>query len=304
MRLCGLENRVLSNQSSLFALLAECFPAVLASCWEVSPLAGLSGGSYLVENRYATQTQDTVPSIKLIARSDGQAQNALYVNRRKEAHILKQLKDFPYSPQVIGRNSHWLLLEWVDGDHPSCEQFLASEFQKNLAEIVAKLHNHGVLNYRLPLRNEIAHYGYLIDNKRVSARWKRVHRRFLRTPMPKVLKLAPAHMDIHPGNVLCEQGVPKMLVDWEYAANTDIGLSLETYFQFNSLTVEQRDYFLTQYCYTYGAYKDKFRLAEHCLQWEPWVKYMTLMWYEVQWSQRQEAQFLNDSSPLRDYFGL
>lgn len=99
-------------------------------------------------------------------------------------------------------------------------------------------------------------------------------------------------MDIHSGNVLCQQKVPTMLVDWEYAANTDIGLSLETYFQFNSLTLEQRDYFLTHYCQTFGAYKDKHHLARHCQQWEPWVKYMTLMWYEVQWCQRQHAQFL------------
>ncbi|ETT07925.1 putative thiamine diphosphokinase [Providencia alcalifaciens PAL-2] len=304
MRLFGLENRVLSNRSSLFALLGECFPAILPSCWEVSSLAGLSGGSYLLESQPVSRTEKTFSTIKLIARAEGQAQSALFVNRRKEARILKQLKHFAYSPDVIGRNSDWLLLEWGAGDHPCHAQFLSSKFQYQLAEIVAKLHCQTLLSYRLPLRNEIAHYGYRIDKKRISSRWKRLHHHFLYAPMPNVIKLAPAHMDIHSGNVLCQQKVPTMLVDWEYAANTDIGLSLETYFQFNSLTLEQRDYFLTHYCQTFGAYKDKHHLARHCQQWEPWVKYMTLMWYEVQWCQRQHAQFLNDSAPLRDYFSL
>lgn len=165
MRLFGLENRVLSNRSSLFALLGECFPAILPSCWEVSSLAGLSGGSYLLESQPVSRTEKTFSTIKLIARAEGQAQSALFVNRRKEARILKQLKHFAYSPDVIGRNSDWLLLEWVAGDHPCQAQFLSSKFQYQLAEIVAKLHCQTLLSYRLPLRNEIAHYGYRIDKK-------------------------------------------------------------------------------------------------------------------------------------------
>lgn len=65
---------------------------------------------------------------------------------------------------------------------------------------------------------------------------------FLSAPMPRVLKLAPAHMDIHKGNIVCTESGQLALLDWEYAANTDIGLSLETYFQANQLNTTQRDF--------------------------------------------------------------
>ena len=298
MKLCGLENTVLNSSLSLHSLLRQHFPDISSNTWEVSSLEGLSGGSYLVRS-----SQINYP-LKLIARADGVTQSALYVNRRKEARILNQLHDFTYSPGVIGLNHHWLLLEWCEGEHPDTESFLSPRLQCQLAYILAQLHSHSLLGYRLPLRNEILHYGYLIDNKRLSPRWKKLHHYFSTVPLPRILKLAPAHMDIHRGNILCQQGHIAKLLDWEYAANTDIAFSLETYFQFNSLTDGQKDFFLTQYCDIHGAYRDKIKLANHCKQWEPWVKYMTLMWYEVQWKQRQEPQFLIDSSPLRHYFSL
>ncbi|MEQ4708223.1 phosphotransferase [Providencia huaxiensis] len=264
----------------------------------MSPLAGLSGGSYLL--------QCSLPGsqVKLIARADGNAQTALYVNRKKEARILQQLRAFSFTPKVIGRNSQWLLLGWCEGQHPDNHVFLQSSFQCELANIVTQLHRAPLLGYHLQLRDEISHYGYLIDKKRFSPRWKKLHHHFTSADFPKTLKLAPAHMDIHAKNIVCTPTGRLLLLDWEYAANTDIAFSLETYFQFNGLSDIQRDFFLTQYCDIHGAYRDKQQLAESCQLWAPWVKYMTLMWYEVQWHESQSSDFLLHSQSLRKYFGL
>lgn len=298
MKLFGLENIILSNVRALYSLLACYYPRILQQNWEITSLIGLSGGSYLV------QAKHEINPVILIARADGKAQSSLYVNRSKEAKILKQLQQFTYSPKFIGRNNHWLLLNWCEGENPTSSAFLSTHFQSQLANIIGQLHCYPLFNYQLQLRHEIAHYGYLIDKKRQSPRWSKLHHQFLSIPMPKILKLAPAHMDIHHGNVVVDDKGKITLLDWEYAANTDIAFSLETYFQFNGLSEEQRDFFLNQYCITQGAYKDKQHLSHHCKLWAPWVKYMTLMWYEVQWNESHQPQFLLQSSSLRQYFNL
>lgn len=264
----------------------------------MQPLSGLSGGSYLL------QSQQTDNPIKLIARTDGKTQSALYVDRRKEACILRQLDNRPFAPKVIGRNSQWLLLEWCDGQHPDPITFVSENFQSHLAKTIAQLHCSPLFGFRLQLRDEIAHYGQFIDTKRFSPHWKKLHHHFLFSSMPKTLKLAPAHMDIHAKNIVCSKSGALMLLDWEYAANTDIAFSLETYFQFNRLTDKQRHFFLTQYCDVAGAYRNKQLLNHHCKLWSPWVKYMTLMWYEVQWNESHAPHFLVNSQSLRQDFGL
>lgn len=289
---------ILNSERSLFALLARSFPDIDQPDWEITPLAGLSGGTYRLRAEQAKQV------VHVIARAQGQTQASLFVSRRKEARILQQLAGFGHAPKQLARNTEWLLLSWCEGGHPSHEQFLTSQFQSSLAAVVAKLHNQPLLGYRLQLRQEIIHYGYLVDPKRSSPRWLRWHRHFLFETMPKTLKLAPAHMDIHLGNIISDDNDKIMLLDWEYAANTDIGLSLETYFQANHLNVDQRHFFLMEYGEKYKAYTDIQGLAYHCTLWTPWVKYMMLMWYEVQWNQSQNDVFLLHSQPLRQYFNL
>nr|ELR5224796.1 thiamine kinase [Providencia rettgeri]ELR5256573.1 thiamine kinase [Providencia rettgeri] len=286
------------NRQSLITLLSTYFPEIKSSHWEITPLTGLSGGSYLLQCVQSNRT------LQLVARANGETQSCLYVDRRKEARILRQLQPYTFAPTVVGYNAQWLLLAWCEGLHPGPSTFLSADFQCQLANTLAQLHCSALFGYRLQLRDEIAHYGYLVDTKRLSPRWKKLHRHFLSTALPKTLKLAPAHMDVHPKNIISTHTGEFMLLDWEYAANTDIAFSLETYFQFNSLTDKQRHFFLMQYCDVQSAYRDKQQLAQHCQLWEPWVKYMTLMWYEVQWNKSQLSHFLVHSQSLRHYFGL
>jgi len=298
VRLFGQEKTILTNNDSLWLLLRRYFPKIDIKHWEITPLAGLSGGTYRLRAALADQV------VELIARAQGQVQHALYVNRRKEAKVLQQLHGFGQAPKQLARNRDWLLLSWCDGQHPSHTQYLSPEFQSLLAATIAKLHTQPLLSYPLQLRQEMAHYGELIDPKRKNPRWLRWHKYFLSAPTPKTLKLAPAHMDIHRGNILYTEDNSIILLDWEYAANTDIGLSLETYFQANQLNTQQRHDFLSEYCNKHQSYTDAERLAAQCRQWTPWVKYMMLMWYEVQWNQSQNSDFLLHSGALRQYFHL
>lgn len=288
----------MSSDASLLTLLAHYFPDVSQQDWKIAPLEGLSGGTYLLES------QRLGSIVRVIARTNGKQQSSLFIDRSKEAKVLKQLQYVAFSPKFIGKNSTWLLLTWQEGSHPDDTLFLSPAYQLRLAGIVAKLHCQPLFGHRLQLRDEFAHYGDCIDRKRQSPRWHSLHRYFLSARMPKVLKLAPAHLDIHPGNIINGHQGNIILLDWEYAANADIGFSLETYFQFNRLGAAQKSHFLTQYCDKFGAYKDKKRLAYKCNQWSPWVKYMMLMWYEVQWNESHNPKYLLQSDPLRRYFNL
>ncbi|EKT56391.1 Thiamine kinase [Providencia sneebia DSM 19967] len=280
--------------ASLLSLLGRTFSEVSPHQWEITPLNGLSGGTYHLKSSF----------LHVIARISSKAQTSLFVDRRKEMRVLQQLRHFGHAPKALARNAHWLLLSWCKGEHPSEERFYTSQFQSSLADVVAKLHTQPLLSYSLPLRNEIIHYGRLIDKKRYSPQWHKLHGFFLAAKMPNILKLAPAHMDIHRGNILIDEKSQLILLDWEYAANTDIALSLETYFQANQLNKMQRQFFLSDYCDKHNAYSNRQKLAHHCNLWEPWVKYMMLMWYEVQWNQSKKDVFLLHSKPLRQYFCL
>ena len=260
----------------------------------MKPLAGLSGGTFLLNNQQR----------QVIARLQGDTQSHLYVNRQKERMILKQLVNFPAAPRSLGANADWLLLEWLPGQHPDQSLFLSVDFQRKLAALIASLHNHPKLTYDLQLQEEIIHYGRQIDKRRMTPRWLQIQRHFEREKQPKSLKIAPAHMDIHRGNLLIEPSGELYLLDWEYSANTDIGLSLTTFFLANDLNEQKKKQFLMHYCLDYHAYRDPLRLAKQCQLWEPWVKYLMLMWYEVRWKQTEEHQFLTLAYPLRRYFGL
>ncbi|KPD02580.1 phosphotransferase [Moellerella wisconsensis] len=279
---------------SLLDLLSAHYPQVRQTPWSITPLAGLSGGTYLLANGIE----------KLIARSQNVTQTNLSVSRKKEHAILRQLNDFDAAPQAIAVNRQWLLVEWLPGISPETSTFYSADFQRQLAQLVVTLHQHHRFSYHLPLREEISHYARWIDPRRKTPAGLRLHRHFMRSPLPKTLKITPAHMDIHADNLLISPSGQLLLLDWEYAANTDIGLSLACYFSANNLSLEQRQIFLSHYCLDYHAYTDLSGLENQCQLWEPWVKYMMLMWYEVRWQQSKNDQFLQHGQPLRQYFGL
>lgn len=116
----------------------------------------------------------------------------------------------------------------------------------------------------------------------------------MREAEPQPLKLAPAHMDIHPGNIVTAAG-ELHLIDWEYAADTDIGLSLATLFRANHWSLTLIHTFLRYY----SAYHCPQRVLAQTCRWQARADYMMVMWFESRWGQTGDPQFLQYPAALK-----
>ncbi|MCT8220590.1 phosphotransferase [Proteus mirabilis] len=212
-----------------------------------------------------------------------------------------------------------VFFQWLEGEHLTHQQLFGSHL-KLLAHQIAKLHQQKPFGFPLDLWHELSVYWYHIDRKRLSPKWLRLHHDFLRQPRRTLIKYAPAHMDLHPENILLSDSGIKF-IDWEYAADIDTADSLMTFFAANQLNSAQQTAFLHEYC-AYHHYTELNNdqqnrqhpqqqsfysvnvLKQRILSREPFILYMMLMWYEVRWQQTKDNAFLAMSEPLRRYFSL
>jgi len=186
---------------------------------------------------------------------------------------------------------------WLDGSTLSAAQWQSSEGQAALVHMLVRLHRLPPSGYRLNLRQQLARYWQHIDRRRLTPRWLRLHQHFMRRAFPVPLKLSLVHMDIHPENLVnTAQGM--RLIDWEYAADSDIALELAALFQGNNLPEPLRQQLLDDYV-RWGGYQDRQRLEQQIARWIPWVNYLMLMWCEVRWQQTQESRYIEWGQPLR-----
>ncbi|MDX7999628.1 LPS biosynthesis choline kinase [Xenorhabdus sp. Reich] len=274
-------------------MLRQRWPDIPAESWEVRPLTGLTQGSYYITDGVR----------QMVGRAQTSYSETLGVDRQRENRILRRLSLTGISPKVMVMSDGWLLLEWFRGTKIDPDTFNSSVLQQSLAQIITILHNQPQLGYPLKLKQQFASQWQQIDRRRLSPRWLRLHKFFMATRMPTALKIAPAHMDIHPDNLLMtEEGLK--LIDWEYAADVDIGFSLAVLFEGNQWDEIQQQAFLDYYCIRTSGYSDIRRLQQQIKRWKPWVSYMMLIWYEVRWQQTKEPQFLLLAHPLRNAFKL
>ncbi|TDB47340.1 thiamine kinase [Photorhabdus khanii] len=283
----------LSNQDGLLRALCRQWPYTTASSWKIRPLSGLTNESY-----YATDGE-----YHIVGRRQWQQGKQLGVNRQRENAILRHLSQTKIAPQVIAMDPHWLLLEWLPGHIIEQNEFSRPDFLQKLAALLTTLHHQPLFGYPLQLRHQLASHWLQIDKARLTPRWLRLHKQFISSSMPSILKLSPAHMDVHCGNLLnTPQGLK--LIDWEYATDTDIGFALATLFCTNHWDEPQQQAFLHCYCSQSSGYRDRTLLTRQIKRWQPWVDYMFLMWFEVRWKQSGDPQFLALAQPLRLSFGL
>ncbi len=298
-----------SYQQQLLSLLREWFPAIPLSQWQITALAGLGGGTFRLQTN----------GIDWVARYYGTEKTALFVRAKKESSILKQLLNTQLAPNIIKRHGAWFFFQWLEGEHLTHQQLFGSHI-KLLAHQIAKLHQQKPFGLPLDLWHELSVYWYHIDRKRLSPKWLRLHHDFLRQPRRTLIKYAPAHMDLHPENILLSDSGIKF-IDWEYAADIDTADSLMTFFAANQLNSAQQTAFLHEYC-AYHHYTELNNdqqnrqhpqqqsfysvnvLKQRILSREPFILYMMLMWYEVRWQQTKDNAFLAMSEPLRRYFSL
>lgn len=282
-----------SADLSLHALIACINPAAKTVGCHISPVSGLTGESWRI----------TAANIDWLAREQSAQKSQLGVNRRRERKLLHHVAPSYLSPVVMGANRQWLVVNWLEGDVVTGAQFIDLLNNGELAQLLSCLHRLPASGYRLDLHAQLIRYARLIDPKRRSPDWLRLQRGFIRTAQPQALKLAPLHMDIHPGNLLTTADGLK-LIDWEYAADGDIALDIAALFCGNNWPVARQQVFLQHYCRSEHGYHDIERLSRQIQRWLPWVNYLMLMWFEVRWQQTNDETFLQWAAPLRQRFNL
>lgn len=280
----------LNAEAALRRLMETRLPAVNTAGCHFSPVQGLTGESWRIDGS----------GITLLARQHSAEKRALGVSRWREAQALRRCAS-GLGPRVFAQNNQWLVLEWLEGDVVTNAEFVALNQRGELAAMAAALHRRPLSGYRLDLRRQFIRYWQLLDRRRLTPLWLRWQHHFLQSAPPSPLKLAPLHMDIHPGNLLAT-GEGLRLIDWEYAADGDVALDIAALFRGNGWAAEQQQRFLQQYARQ--GYHDAARLQAQVRRWLPWVDYLMLLWFEVRWQQSGDVEFLRWCAALRRRFCL
>ncbi len=275
----------LNAEAALRRLMETRLPAVNTAGCHFSPVQGLTGESWRIDGA----------GITLLARQHSAEKRALGVSRRREARVLRRCAP-GLGPRVFAQNNQWLILEWLEGDVVTDTEFAALNQRGELAAMAAELHRRPLSGYRLDLQRQFRRYWQQLDRRRLTPDWLRLQRHFLRSASPRPLRMAPLHMDIHPGNLLAT-GEGLRLIDWEYAADGDVALDIAALFRGNGWSAGQQQRFL-QY-YARQGYHDVARLQAQVHRWLPWVDYLMLLWFEVRWQQSGDAEFLRWGAAVR-----
>ncbi|RJF58094.1 thiamine kinase [Serratia inhibens] len=280
----------LPAEAALRRLIESELPAVKTAGCRFSPVQGLTGESWRIEGE----------GVQLLARQQSAEKTALGVSRRREARVLRRAGE-GLGPRVLMQNNQWIILEWLSGDVVTDAYFTHLNQHGDLARLVARLHQRPLSGYLLNLHRQFARYWQQLDRRRLTPAWLRLHQRFLQTRQPSPLKIAPLHMDIHPGNLIA-QGEGVRLIDWEYAADGDIALEIAALFRGNAWSAANQQHFLQHY--SQESYKDLPLLSAQVQRWLPWVDYLMLLWFEVRWQQTGDSEFLRWGAVQRRRFCL
>lgn len=280
----------LPAEAALRRLIERELPAVKTAGCRFSPVQGLTGESWRIEGE----------GVQLLARQQSAEKTALGVSRRREARVLRSAGE-GLGPKVLMQNNQWIILEWLSGDVVTEAHFTCLNQHGDLARLVARLHQRPLSGYPLNLHRQFARYWQQLDRRRLTPAWLRLHQRFLQASQPSSLKIAPLHMDIHPGNLIA-QGEGVRLIDWEYAADGDIALEIAALFRGNAWSAANQQHFLQHY--SHESYKDLPLLSAQVQRWLPWVDYLMLLWFEVRWQQTGDSEFLRWGAVQRRRFCL
>lgn len=275
--------------TSLRAVLARRFDQIPSSDWQLSSISGLSGFNWRAENS---------DGVTILLRPDSRQKRQLGIRRQYEHQLLRCPLLHKLAPRSLGLIDGWLILEWLPGHISSGP--LADKTWTELVSLMVQLHS---LPLILPTRNLVQHcasYWRQCDRQRLNQRAWRVYQRGSRSFRIKPLKMAPLHMDVHPGNLVHSPDGLK-LIDWEYAAAGDIALDLAVLTRGFAWDKTQRQHFIASYCAA-GGYRDEVRLNRQVECWLPQVDYMAWLWYEVRWQQSRHDEFRRQANCLLAQF--
>lgn len=272
---------------SLKSLIDQHLPADLSAGCVFRPVEGLSSESWHI----------SAGEHQWLARLSSSEKQLLGIDRRREYKLLRHLGPTGIAPLVKCWAAPWLVVNWVEGETLAQQAFFDVTSQQRLAEMLVSLHNARPTGERLVIKQRFDIYWQSIDRKRLTPAWLRLHRRMLKAALPKTVKISLAHMDIHPQNWINSPHGAR-LIDWEYAIATDIALEFAALFAGNGYDAEQQKTALEYYVQS-GGYRDGDLLARGVGEWQPWLDYLMLLWFEVRWQQTGDARYTEWAQPLR-----
>ncbi|PWW09960.1 thiamine kinase [Mangrovibacter plantisponsor] len=239
-------------------------PAAFAA-GSVSAIQGLSGNSVLVENTCGKWVRRTAST---------------HAELRRQYRAL-QLLPHSLAPAPVFMSRPWLYVEWVEG------QVAASWPPADvLARTLSLLHHQPLFGWRIVLLPLLQRYWQNAAPSRRTVFWLAQLKKCQRIREPGPIRLAPLHMDIHPGNIV-HQGNKVRLIDWEYAGDGDVGLELAT------LAIDEPPQFAACVAsYARQMHLNEVRLGQQINRWLPWVNLLMASWYEYRWQETQTSEFI------------
>lgn len=261
------------SNPGLAALFTARFPAAQAA-GPVSAAGGLSGHSLVV----------TLDGEQRVARMQPAGKSGLGLLRRQWRALKTMPADLAPAPYCYC--PPWLVVNWLAGDTCTVLPDVSP-----LAALLARLHHQPLFGWRIRLLPSLQHYWQDSDPTRKTIHWRRMLKKCHQFGEPRPLRLAPLHMDIHPGNlILTANGL--RLIDWEYAGDGDIALELATLMLDNP----NGDALLTAYSAAMNIHRDV--LSRQVRRWLPWVCLLMASWYEWRWQQTHSDEFIRLADPL------
>lgn len=197
-----------------------------------------------------------------------------FVNRQREYRLLRKLRHIRQAPRGLALNRQWLLLSWQAGHILSQPAFMAR--MPEWIALLSQVHHQPLSGYRLTLFPLLESYWQRCRYKNLH--WQRALRKLQQQKEPAPLRLALLHMDVHPGNIVDNQG-ELSLIDWEYAADGDIALELTAIIGLNQLNEQQTRTLLQEYA-DHNQLSVR-TLARQVRRWQPWTRLLAACWYQL-----------------------
>ena len=240
---------------------------------------------------------------ELLARPQTPEAAQLGVSSQREYRVLRQLSARHLAPKPVVYRDGWLIVEWAAGATASAQDFSCVLENGSLAQLLSQLHCQPCCGFRLNLPMQFTRHWQHMDPCRRTPALLRWYHHFQRVAPPDLLAWAPLHLDVHSENVLITPQGTLLLIDWEYAADGDIGLELALLVRGNGLDIASQRRLLQTYQQLRPGLCAQ-ALNASVQQWLPWADYLILMWWEVCWHQTGQTAFLAAGSASRRALGL
>lgn len=181
-----------------------------ASGWAITPLAGLTNRSFLLERG----------AERLVLRLPGPG-TARYIDRRAELHNHRIAAELGLAPEILLADPECLVTRYLDGAQPlQPEDFAVSATVEAVGRLLGRLHRSGRhFRGRMDLFPKIDQYltlaGPAAENALKDLRAAAEPARLALEASP--VAWVPSHIDPSPANFL-RRGDALFLIDWEYSA--------------------------------------------------------------------------------------